>query len=184
MRVRTTLLLAVLLLALAGFYYYAEVKGGWPTKKEGAKLLDLTAEGVQALRITGAQTVLEAVRTEGGWRLSAPVQDRADVSRVDSLLQDLLRATVERTYEATEQDAKEYGLAPPAYTLALTQKDKTEPILLEVGDRAPSGLHAYARRAGEAKVLLVPSSVRSQAETRAADLRDKTVLAVERDKVQ
>lgn len=184
MRARTTLLLAVFLLALAGFYYYAEVKGGWPTKKEGTRLFDLTAETVQALRITGGETVLDAVRGEGGWRLTAPVQDRADSARVDRLLQDLLRATVERTYEVPEQDAKEYGLATPVYTLALTLKEKAEPVLLELGDLAPSGLHAYARRPGEGKVLLVPSSVRSQAETRAADLRDKTVLAVERDKVQ
>ncbi|HEU5393821.1 MAG TPA: hypothetical protein VFV36_03380, partial [Candidatus Methylomirabilis sp.] len=81
MRVRTTLLLAGLLLLLAGFYYYAEVRGGWPSKKEGAKLFDATAEAVQAVRITGRDTVLEAVRGEGGWRLTAPIRDRADAAR-------------------------------------------------------------------------------------------------------
>lgn len=184
MRFRATLALAVLLLALAGFYYYAEVKGGWPAKKEGARLLDLTAEAVQAVRITGGETTLETVRADGGWRLMAPVRDRADSARVDRLLDELLRATVERTYEVPEGGAKEYGLAPPAYTVTLTLKERTEPVLLEIGDRAPSGISAYARRAGEGKVLLVPSAVRSQAETRPADLRDRTLLAVEREKVQ
>jgi hypothetical protein len=183
-RVRTTLLLAGLLLLLAGFYYYAEVRGGWPSKKEGAKLLDATTEAVQAVRITGRDTVLEAVRGEGGWQLTAPIRDRADAGKVDGLVQELLRATVERSYDLPDQDGKEYGLALPAYTLALSLKEKAEPILLEIGDRAPSGLSVYARRPGEGKVFLVPSSVRSQAETRPADLRDRTVLAVERDKVQ
>ncbi|MBI2081593.1 MAG: DUF4340 domain-containing protein, partial [candidate division NC10 bacterium] len=159
MRFRATLALAVLLLALAGFYYYAEVKGGWPAKKEGARLLDLTAEAVQAVRITGGETTLETVRADGGWRLTAPVRDRADGARVDRLLDELLRATVERTYEVPEGGAKEYGLAPPAYTVALTLKEKPDPILLEIGNRAPSGISAYARRAGEGKVLLVPSAV-------------------------
>lgn len=184
MRGRTTLLLAGLLLLLAGFYYYAEVRGGWPTRKEGAKLFDATAEAVQAVRITGRDRALEAVRGEGGWRLAAPVQDRADAGKVDGLLRELLRATVERSYDLPDQDGKEYGLAPPAYTLALTLREKAEPVLLEIGDRAPSGLSVYARRPGEGKVLLVPSGVRSQAETRPADLRDRTLLAVERDKVQ
>ena len=184
MRVRTTLALALLVVGLAGFYYYAEVRGGWQTKKEGARLLEVTQESVRALRITGGQVTVEAVREEGGWRLTAPVQDRADGAKVDSLIADLLRATIERTYEVPEQALKEYGLAPPAYTVALTLKEKAEPVLLEVGDRAPSGISAYARRPGEGKVLLVSSTVRSQAETRPADLRDKTLLAVERDTVQ
>lgn len=184
MRFRATLALAVLLLALAGFYYYAEVKGGWPAKKEGARLLDLPAEAIQAIRIAGGEAPVEMARADGGWRLTAPVKGRADSSRVDRLLDELLRATVERTYEVPEGGAKEYGLAPPAYTVTLTLKERTEPVLLEIGDRAPSGISAYARRAGEGKVLLVPSAVRSQAETRPADLRDRTVLAVEREKVQ
>lgn len=184
MRVRTTLALAALVAALAGFYYYAEVKGGWQTKKEGTRLLEVTQESVQALRITGGQTTVEAVREEGGWRLTAPVQDRADSAKVDSLIADLLRATIERTYEVPEQAFKEYGLAPPPYTIALTLKEKSEPVLLEVGDRAPSGISAYARRPGEAKVLLVSSAVRSQAETRPSDLRDKTLLPVAGEAVQ
>jgi hypothetical protein len=182
--VRTTLALAALVAALAGFYYYAEVKGGWQTKKEGTRLLEVTQESVQALRITGGQATVETVREEGGWRLTAPVQDRADAAKVDSLIADLLRATIERTYDVPEQALKEYGLAPPAYTIALTLKEEAEPVLLEVGDRAPSGISAYARRPGEGKVLLVSSTVRSQAETRPSDLRDKTLLAVERDTVQ
>ena len=184
MRIRTTLLLAGLLILLAGFYYYAEVKGGWPSKKEGAKLFDAAPEAVQGVRITGRDSVVEAVRGEDGWRLTAPVRDRADAGKVDNLLRELLRATVERSYDLPDQDGKEYGLAPPAYTLALTLKEKAEPVLLEIGDRAPSGLSVYARRPGEGKVLVLSSGVRSQAETRPADLRDRTLLAVKGDQVQ
>lgn len=182
MRWRTIGLLALILAIVAGAYYALEAKG----KKSGddAKRVLLAEEKeVEKISIKKGEQTLVAKRAGDGWRLIEPVDAKADATEINSLLQVILTARQERTIDEQPKHLAEYGLERPAILLTLTLKgDKALPGLL-LGDTTPNGFSVYAKRNDQPAVFLVANTSRNRLDRNAADLRDKTVLALEPDKV-
>lgn len=102
------LLLVVILLAVFAWYRSAH-----PPKEAQPALTELDPEAVRRVEIERTnQPLVVLERGENGWRLTAPLQARADSFAVDALLR-LARAPIEATVAAADGDLARYGLARP-----------------------------------------------------------------------
>jgi cbb3-type cytochrome oxidase subunit 3 len=183
MRWRSLGVLAATLVVLAGAYYALEARG----KKSGddAKRLfvadDKEVEQISIRRKT--ESII--VRRDGGeWRLVEPVRAKTNGTEIDSLLHVILNARQERGIDDQPKSLIEFGLEQPAIALTVTlQGGRSLPELL-LGDKNPNGFSVYAKRGNQPAVFLVAENLRSRLDRKADDLRDRTLLPLDLDKVK
>jgi hypothetical protein len=186
MRWKTTAVLAVLLVGLGTFYYVYEIRQA-PEREKAASVKDrlwkeLEAKDVEEIRVARGAEAIHLKKAGDGWAMVAPVQAAADRSAVEGLASTLATLRVEREIEANPQKPADFGLDPPAVTVAFRAKGQERGVRL--GAKSPTGLWAYAQESGKPAVLLVPESLLRDAQKPASDFRDRTLLAVERKDVQ
>ena len=98
MRLRNTLILALLLIGLGAYLYFVESKQiAEEGKKE--KLLDVSADDVTAVSLVYPDREIALEKTDGGWRMTKPVAAAADDSTVKNLVRAVADADVKKTIE-------------------------------------------------------------------------------------
>ena len=181
------LLIAVVLLAVLGGLTW------WSNKKEAdksktpadtaTKLLTIPDDQFQEIRITkltGENIVLK--RDNGKWRMTEPQPLPADQDAVNGIATALASLNADKVIEENATDLKPYGLDIPTLDVEVARKDgKTDHLL--IGDDTPTGSGAYAKLAGDNKVVTVASSVKIHLDKRPDDLRDKRLLTFDSDKL-
>lgn len=200
MKPKTVLVLTLVVAALAAFVWF--VGRDLPSSEELAarskKVLPVESDDVTGVRIEwGDRTVAFERPTAGGkgeeaageaagsaeekgqWRLTAPLEDRADQGAVDRLLTTLTGLEKERTLE----DAKpaEAGLAKPRGKVTLTTPKGTETLL--VGADVPASNNLLVSLAGAPEVFVTSRSFVDQLEKKPNDWRSKEIFTAGRDRV-
>lgn len=182
MRWRSLGLLTLTLAMVAGAYYALEAKG--KKSEDDAKRLFLTDEKeVERISIRKGKQHVVSRREGDGWRLIEPVLAKADTMEINSILHAILTAKRERTIDEQAKNLGEYGLERPSITLTLALKGNKDLPALLLGDKNPNGFSVYAKRGDQPVVFLVAGTFRNRLARKAADFRDKTLLAIEPDKV-
>jgi hypothetical protein len=179
----TTILLVVVLAGLGGYIYYLERNPPAAEADAREDLFDVEGEQIQELRIAvadGDTTV--ARRTGNGWQLVEPVEAEADTSELNNIATSLASLDIQRVVAENATDLAEFGLAEPKIEITF-RTGQDQPQRLQVGDRTPTGGDVYARKPDENRVVLVPAIVEDTFRRTAFDLRNKMVLAFDRDKV-
>ncbi len=116
------------------------------------------------------------------WQITEPKPYRADQETVASMLSTLSGLSADRVVEDKASDRKQYGLDPAAVELDITGKSQgTRQLLL--GDDTPAGGDAYAALAGDPRVFTISSYNKTSLAKSLNDLRDKSLLNVDADKV-
>jgi hypothetical protein len=175
----STLALTIVLAGLAGYIYF--VDAGGPVADEAREtLFAVEADRIGTIRLTagGETSVLE--KTDDTWKMTAPVATGADTTEVSSLTTNLASLAVNRVVDENAADLAEYGLAEPRITVAYTAGDQSGTVAL--GDTSATGSDVYARVGDTHKVVLLSSFIETTFDKSPFDLRDKRVLAFERDK--
>ena len=182
---RNTILLALLLAALAGYYYFFEL--GKSDTKANEKLINLKPEDATgvALDYQGRAIVLRKDPQTNKWRLAAPLQAPADDAAVDGLLATLSSVAIKRTLEKlpSETVLKNYGLEPPAVTVSVTLKSGLTLPSLTVGTKTALGDSTYAQRSADPAVYLVDGSLGDALAREPEELRDKSVLPLPQEPI-
>lgn len=180
MRLRNTLILALIFAALGAYLYFVESRHIAEEKVE-EELLPFEKDQVSriVLEHPGRKVVLQ--RVDGKWRLSEPLDAAADERSVENLLTAVHDAKVRRTLDEAESPAT-YGLDAPSATLQLSVGDNELPSL-KVGKKAPIGGAAYVQRGNSESVLLTDQTILAALDKTVSDLRDKTVLSFDNDAV-
>ena len=78
---------------------------------------------------------------------------------------------------------KEYGLAEPRIDVAFKAAGDKDYRHLLIGEKSPTGADLFAKRGDDKRVFLIPASQETTFNRGTFDLRDKTLLRFERDKV-
>jgi cbb3-type cytochrome oxidase subunit 3 len=183
MRWRSLGVLALILALLAGVYYVLEAKGK-KSEGEANQLFRVDEKEIEKISIgrKGEQVVLR--RDGDAWLMIEPVQAKADNAETASLLNTITSARSERTINEEPKSLGEYGLDRPAIKLTVSLKGDKRLSNLLLGDKNPNGFSVYAKREDKPPVFLVADSLRSRLDRNATDLRDKTLLHLEPDKVK
>lgn len=173
MKRSTWILLAVVAALLAAILLW-ERKAPTTGERDAAKLkvFDAALAKANELERRGQVPLHLKKGGEDRWSLTAPVADLADRNAVEGFLERLVQARALR-FPATGTSAAELGLDTPRATWTL--RGEGEPVLVEVGSRAPFGEGLYLRVNGT--LSLVPEDLESLFLRPADDYRLKALTA-------
>lgn len=185
MRVRTSILLALVLLVLGLLYYASEAKRQRDAGRREAerKVLAFQPDDVEELTVEKAGERVIARRAEESWVLVAPVRTAGDARAIEGLLAYVARLRKERTIDNPGRLA-EFGLEPPGIKFTLKPR-KGAPVTLLLGDQSPMGEFVFARLEGDASVFLAPAALRRELAKSpyAQELRDKSLVVFDESRV-
>ncbi len=139
---------------------------------------------VTGLDINTPDETLGLVADGGKWKLTRPAARAADGEAVTEFLEKLGAARVKEFAAEAPASLQSYGLDRPFRVDVQTGRDKdraTKTLLVGRVDATKQGV--YAMRPGEPSVLLLPEDVWKALPKSMAAVRDKTVVAFDRDKV-
>jgi len=154
----TLALFLVTLLAVGGLFYLRKVL---PDTREAAErsryALVFDQENVGEIDIVRGSETVSLRRGGDGWRLTAPVEDRASPEAVDRLLSAARFLDVRDRRNAPDETAMaEAGLASPRLRIDLRGD---EPRRLEIGGNSALPGEVFVRAGGQPDILRVPDSI-------------------------
>jgi Domain of unknown function (DUF4340) len=139
---------------------------------------------VTGLEIDTRDDKIALEQAEGRWKLIRPRPLPADTDMVRDFLEKLRAARVKEFAADAPISLQPYGLDKPVRIDLQTGRDKdraTKTLLIGRADTAKKGV--YAMRPGESTVMLIPDETWTAVPKNVAVLRDKSVVAFDRDKV-
>ena len=114
------------------------------------------------------------------WRITAPVDARADSARIDEFLEALAAIPDDNLSLLPRNDpdsAAAYGFSPPRLSIALDLGSATNTLL--VGRASPIGNGVFVRRLDRDGVLRVPESALARLPRNINDLRSSVLLSAD-----
>lgn len=173
----------VVLIALGAYLYFVESKrtpGDDADKKDKAFAVDAgTIEEVTVKSESGERTTLR--KTGSDWQIVEPEAAKPDAAEVSGITTNLSTLEIQRVIDENPSDLAEYNLAEPRVEVAFKAAGKEH--RLQIGRKTPPGSDVYAKLDGQTRVVLIPAFVESTFNRSTFDLRDKSVLTVNRDEV-
>jgi len=180
--VRTFLVLLVVAAALGGYVYYDSKREPGDGKTQEKVFADVQSDKIEQLTVKSAAGEQTTVKKQGaGWQVTQPAPTAADEAEISGMTSNLASMEVQRVVDEQPSDVKQYGLEPARIEVSFTSGGKEHKLLL--GQKTPSGSDLYARLPDKSRVFLIASFLESMFNKSTFDLRDKTILKVERDKI-
>ncbi len=164
MSTRTTLILLVDLIVVAGAVYLVEFRkpaGGAAApapSSETTTLLNVTVPSITGISVRDviSGTAVSATRDiSGTWWLGQPANKPADPAALNTMATQLSSIFVQRTLTPTV-GLSEYGLVTPTITVQVNTTGGQQSF--SVGDQTPSKSAYYVQKPGDTHVYLVDSS--------------------------
>lgn len=186
MNFKKTIVIAVIFLLVAGFYYFYEIVGK-PKREEKVKqettVFTVDETKIKTLdlhrKLEGAPKEsipadLSFEKKEDVWMMKKPMETKADQGTVGSLATSVVVAKKDEVVEDDPKDVKQYNLDPPDFALTISDGTKTE--TLELGSQTVDKQFFYARLKGQKQVFLTNAGFRANLEKFLTGYRDKTIF--------
>lgn len=152
MSYRTTVVLLVVLGALAAYVLWVEPRTRPGAQSQQASVYTVGVEQVTGIEVQSGEVGVRLEREVGGpWRFADGRSDPVDQARLSGL--SLGGPTIRRTLNDVS-DVGQFGLAPPQATLRLSLQDGGE-VVLQLGNRSPDAAMRYVQRDEPTTVYLV-----------------------------
>jgi hypothetical protein len=176
--------LALLVLAAGlGWWAYRDSKRapGSDTPKHD-KVFTVDADKIDEVTIKSENGDRTTLRKKGAdWEIVQPVATRSDAAEISGITSNLAGLEIQRVIDESPADLKEYGLAEPRIDISFKSGGQEHRLL--IGQKTPPGSDLYAKFPDQKKVFLIPSYLESTFNKSTFDLRDKSVLKVEQEKI-
>jgi hypothetical protein len=181
-RWQTTLVAALLLAIVSGFYYVYEIRLGPERDKaetRKGRVFPFETTDVTGMTLRRPDSVVKAVREGDTWQLREPLAAKGDRGPIEETLTTVVTAKMDREIDAAPKALGDFGLDKPAAEVAMTLKDGREVALL-VGAKSPTGVWVYAKERDKPNVFVLGESVLRDATRPATDFRDKVLVSFSR----
>jgi hypothetical protein len=181
-RLRSFLILVVIALGLGAYLYFVESKREPGEQKKQEKVFaDLQSDKIDQVTIKSEKGQTTTAQKRGtAWQLTKPEPSPADEAELSGITSNLASLEVQRVVDDKPADLKQYGLDPARIDVTFTSAGKPRRLLL--GQKTPTGSDLYAKLPDASRVFLVPSYLETTFNKSTFDLRDKTILKIDRDK--
>lgn len=181
MNFRTTLIIIVLLVGIAGAYFlfFQQSPENTSTREKPPihQVYGITREQVQQMEVLFTDTAYQDLKlvkdATGNWHLKNPFQADADPEKVNQMLDDLLNKRVKQTLEVTA--LAQYGLDTPSITLSLWTEQASPAAVFSIGKKAIN-FSVYVKEKSETHIFLIESSALDDLTKSPTDLRDRSVI--------
>lgn len=184
---RTTIALIVVLAGLGGYVYFVTWKlpeGGDTSKKQEKVFAGLDASKIEEVKVAPASGDATTIKKDGGsWQITTPLTAKADDGEMSSITSALTSAEVTRVVDENPTNLNEYGLLNPRIEVDFKAGGDKDYRKLLIGEKTATGGDLYAKRNDEKRVFLIPAMHDTTLNRTTFDLRDKTLLKIDRDKV-
>lgn len=178
MKTRTTIVLLVIVVAVAAFirFYERHQPNTEEAQRRAGNVVNFERDKVDGITIQNGEDRIELRKENNKWRIESPIKDLADGSTIDSFIGDLENWQRFDTIPAKEvredkNRLNEYGLARPKLRVKLLGKEMP-PELLIGNDAALEG-KVYVRLENAKDVYLASKNVRDDAGKKPEEFRDK-----------
>jgi len=183
---KSLIVLSAVLAGLAAYIYFVESKkpeGGGATA--GPKVFAaVKSEAVEEITVKSAGGDRTTVKKTGGtWQITAPVTAPADEAEVSGIVTNLATVDIVRTVEENATDLGPFGLAEPRVEIDFREAGGRSTQRLLIGDKTATSGDLYATLPGDKRVFLIAGHHDATFNRGTFDLRQKSVLTFERDKV-
>ena len=179
--VRSFLVLLVIAAGLGGFLYYDSKRTPATDSKLEKVFTGVEADKIERVTVTSAAGEKTTVQKQGTtWQVTAPAAVPADEAELSGIASNLASVEMQRVVDDQATDFKQYGLDPARIAVTFMSGGKEQTLLL--GSKTPSGGDMYARLPNAPRVFLVSSYLETTFNKTSFDLRDKTVLKIDREK--
>ena len=180
---RSTLVLIVILGGLVGYIYYPNKDQSSGTETKEKAFASLKAEDIGDVQIKADGQTSRVEKADGTWKLTSPEAAPADQGELSSITSSLATLDIQRVVDENAGDLKQYGLEPAKVEVEFRAKGDKEPRKIQLGEKTPTGGDLYARFPSQKRVFLVSSFLDSTFNKNTFALRDKTLIKVDREKV-
>ncbi|MDH5705002.1 MAG: DUF4340 domain-containing protein [Candidatus Aminicenantes bacterium] len=181
MKFKTTLILFVAFVALLAFVLLFEEFKGKGEKDEKGKLVALSSDDVQKITLKRESDSITFEKTgeddKQEWVIVEPLAAKADKYEVDRLADNFSDLRIERVVEEEPEDLEKYEI--PKKEITLWFKDREKPVRILLGAENPLDNTLFAKREDEARVVLIPSYLKSTVEKSLFDFRQKDIFRFE-----
>jgi hypothetical protein len=179
MRLRNTLIMAIVAALLGAAVYFFEIRGAEEREAAEAvaeRLVHFETDDVTGLTIDGSEGTISLVKSDDSWRITAPHDLAADQSAVSSIVSRLQGADHERVVEEAPEDLSRFGLDVPEVTVTLDLADGSEHRLL-FGAGTPVGFNVFVKTGDADTVYTAAAGIKDAVDKKLFDLRDRKVLS-------
>jgi hypothetical protein len=184
MRGRSTLILLVVAVAFGAYIYFVESKKPVVDENAKKKVFSYETGKIEQVEIKVAGGDTTALKKEkDGWTIVKPVAASADQNIVNDIVTNLATLEEDRVVDENAADLKNYGLAEPRMDVTFSVSGEKTPKQILFGDKSPTGVGVYAKLPSDKRVFLVGTSADTTFNRSTFDLRDKTALKFQQDKV-
>jgi hypothetical protein len=182
---KSLIVLVAVLAGLGAYIYFVESKK--PQEAEttaGPKVFSVKADAIDRIAVKSAGGDRTRLKKTGGtWQITEPIATAADEAEVSAIVTNLSTVDNVRTVEENASDLKQFGLAEPRVEIEFTATGSKQAQRLLIGDKTATSGDLYAKLPNEKRVFLISGSFDATFNRSTFDLRQKTVIAFERDKV-
>src|SRR6185503_19439926 len=182
----STLGLAVVLAGLGAYIYFVTLKT--PATDTGPKkekvFAALEPDKIEELKVLSAAGDATTVKKQGAaWQLTEPIAAAAADSEVSGITSALGQLEITRVIDENPTNLNDYGLSNPRIEIDFKASGDKDFRKLFVGEKSPTGGDLFARRNDDKKVFLIPAFQETTFNRTTFDLREKSVLKFDREKV-
>ena len=182
MRGMRFLILLLVAIPLGWYAYRDSKKGPVDDTPKRDKVFSVDADKIDELEIKSESGDRTTLKKKGAdWVIVQPVDSASDQGTVSGITSNLASLEIQRVIDEKAGDLKQFGLASPRIEVAYTSGGQQR--RLQIGDKTPTGSDLYAKLADSNRVFLIPAYLDSTFNHGTFDLRDKTVLKVDREKL-
>src|SRR5215471_15864210 len=178
---RSFLVLLIVAAGLGGYLYYDSKREPSNPNKLEKVFPNLQSDKIDKVTVKSDKGETTTVQKQGaGWQLTQPVATGADESELSGITSNLASMEVQRVVDDQPGDIKQYGLDPARIEVAFASGGKEHKVLL--GQKTPTGSDMYAKLPDKPRVFLISSYLDTTFNKSTFDLRDKTILKIDREK--
>jgi len=186
---KTTIGLVVVLGGLLAYIYYVTWKqpeGGTSTSdtKVEKVFAGLQSDKIDEIRVhseSGDSTVLK--KDKDGWKITEPLAAAAQESEARGIANALAQLEIARVIDENPANLVEYGLGAPRVEIQFKAEGDKDFRKLLIGQKTPTGANLFAKKNDEKRVFTIAAFQDQTFNRSTFDLRDKTVVKLDRDKV-
>src|SRR5437868_6511278 len=187
---KTTIALVVVLGGLFAYIYFVTWKqpeGGAAdaaaTKQEKV-FPGLQADKIEEIRVhseSGDSTALK--KDKDGWKVAEPMATPAQESEASGIANALAQLEVARVIDDNPVNLVDYGLGAPRIEIQFKAAGDKDFRKLFIGQKTPTGANLFAKKNDDKRVFTIPSFQEGTFNRTTFDLRDKTAMKFDREKV-